>query len=118
MQREQDGSVQRRVRDLRVRQRPPLPVRALLGLVEALAEPRRAGVPEPYVARPLQVHDEPPRAAGGGGQQRLEADAVVLEREPEQRSLALEKEPLDEASEGIGPSEPVSYTHLTLPTKA
>ena len=89
MQREQDGSVQRRVGDLRARQRPPLPVRALLGLVEAPAEPRRAGVPEPYVARPLQVHDGPPRAVGGGGQQRLQSHAVMLEREPEQGAIAV-----------------------------
>ena len=55
------------------------------------------------MARALQVHDGPPRAAGGGGQQRLEADAVVLEREAEQGSrVALEKEPLDEFPEGIG----------------
>ena len=40
MQREQHVRVQRRVGDLRARQRPPLPVRALLGLVEAPAEPR------------------------------------------------------------------------------
>ena len=76
MQREQDGSVQRRVRDLRARQRPPLPVRALLGLVEAPAEPRRAGVPEPYVTRALEVHDGPTRAAGGG----VLAGAPVLHR--------------------------------------
>ena len=104
MQREQHRRVQRRVGDLRARQRPPLPVRALLGLVEAPAEPRRAGVPEPYVARALQVHDGPPRAAGCGGQQRLEAEAVVLEGEAEEGALAVEK-PLDKASEGIGPAE-------------
>ena len=105
MQREQYRRVQRRVRDLRARQRPPLPVRALLGLVEAPAEPRRAGVPEPYVARPLQVHDGPPRAAGCGGQQRLQSHAVVLEGEAKEGALAVEEKPLDEASEGIGSAE-------------
>ena len=104
MQREQHRRVKRRVGDLRARQRPPLPVRTLFGLVEAPAEPRRAGVPEPYVTRALEVHDGPTRAAGGGGQQRLEAEAVVLEGEAEQGPLAVEK-PLDEASEGIGPAE-------------